>query len=134
MRSVAGIAIREGKVFVARRMPGGQIGLRWEFPGGKLEPGENGADAVRREFHEEFGLEVSPGRILGSTEFTHQGGDVELIALLVGFIGEPETLAEHGECRWVDSRELAALDLADSDRALLGLVVPLLGDGGVEKA
>lgn len=127
MPSVAGIALRDGKVFVARRRPGGQIGGRWEFPGGKLEPLESATEAARREFGEEFGLTVSVGRTLGSTSVECGGRTLELVAVLVDFEGEPPELAEHDGYMWVDAAGLSGLDLAESDRSLLGLVLPLLG-------
>lgn len=126
MPSVAGIAVRDSKVFVARRMPGGQIGGRWEFPGGKLEAGETAPQAARREFMEEFALDVAAGRILGSRRVECGGRSLELIAVLVDFDGEPLALAEHEGYLWADAESLTSLDLAESDRGILDLVLPLL--------
>jgi 8-oxo-dGTP diphosphatase len=72
MNSVAGIAIEQGKVFIARRKPGGDLGEKWEFPGGKVEEGEADADALRREYFEEFGVAVETGPLLAHSEFFHQ--------------------------------------------------------------
>jgi len=126
MRSVAGVAIRGNRVFVARRVAGGAMGGKWEFPGGKLEQGEQDADAVIREFDEEFGLSVTVGAMIGQSAFQNNGKTYELTALLISFSGEPLDLREHDEVRWVVVAELEALDLSDSDRSLVPFVVPLL--------
>lgn len=127
MRSVAGVAIRGNRVFVARRSAGGAMGGKWEFPGGKLEPGERDADAAVREFDEEFGLSVAVGATIGRSAFQNNGKTYELTALLVSFSGEPLELREHDEICWVGAEELLSLDLSDSDRSLVPFVVPLLG-------
>lgn len=127
MRSIAGVAIRGDRVFVARRSAGGAMGGKWEFPGGKLEPGERDADAAVREFDEEFGLFVTVGATIGRSAFQNNGKTYELTALLVSFSGEPLELREHDEVRWVGAAELQTLDLSDSDRSLVPFVAPLLG-------
>jgi len=126
MRSIAGVAIRGDRVLVARRSAGGAMGGKWEFPGGKLEPGENDDEAAVREFDEEFGLTISVGATIGQSAFQNNGKHYELAALLVSFDGEPRELREHDEVRWVGAGELESLDLSDSDRSLLPFVVPLL--------
>lgn len=127
MRSVAGIAIRGDLVFVARRRPGGAMGGKWEFPGGKREPGESDAVAAEREFDEEFGLRVDVGATIGESSFENGGKRYELVAMLVSFAGEPAALREHDEVRWADASALASLDLSDSDRSLVPFIAPLLG-------
>ena len=102
------------------------MGGKWEFPGGKLEPGEQDSDAAIREFDEEFGLAVSVGATIGSSAFQNNGKTYELAALLVSFSGEPLELREHDEVRWVGASELQSLDLSDSDRSLVHFVLPLL--------
>jgi 8-oxo-dGTP diphosphatase len=126
MRSVAGISLRGVSVFVARRKPGGSMGGRWEFPGGKLEAGESYRDAVIREFREEFELEIVVGQAIGDSSFQNDGRRYELTAVLVDFDGEPGTLHEHDQYRWVAGEALGELDLADSDRSLLPFILPLL--------
>jgi len=126
MRSIAGVAIRGNRVFISRRLPGGAMGGKWEFPGGKLEPGEQDADAAIREFDEEFGLKISVGATIGLSAFQNNGKTYELAALLVSFCGEPLELREHDEVRWVGASELQSLDLSDSDRSLVPFVLPLL--------
>lgn len=102
------------------------MGGKWEFPGGKVEPGETDAQAVQREYLEEFGIVVAAGATLGESSFVNGGKHYELAAVLVYFDGEPVSLYEHDEYRWVDETELGNLDLAASDSSLVPFVVPLL--------
>ena len=126
MRSLAGIALRDGRVFVARRKPGGDMGLKWEFPGGKAEPGEDDQRTLAREWDEEFGTAARALRPLGASGFEHGGRRYELAAWLIELDGEPSELREHVEAAWVGRDRLESLDLADSDRSLLPFVLPLL--------
>ena len=57
-RSVACVDYRNGKILIARRKDGGDMGNRWEFPGGKIEEGEDFITAIKREMMEEFGCGV----------------------------------------------------------------------------
>ena len=102
------------------------MGGKWEFPGGKGEEGERDQDTALREFDEEFGLSILAGAVIGESSFANNGKTYELAAILVSFEGEPAFLREHMECRWVGAQEIADLDLADSDRSLLAIVLPLL--------
>lgn len=123
---MAAVLYSEGRVFAARRLPGGDLGGKWELPGGKTEAGESDAEALAREFLEEFGSRIRVLRFLGETIFEHRGRTRSLAAYLVELEdGEKPELREHSECRWLDPAELAGLDLADSDRKLLPLIAVL---------
>jgi len=126
-RSVAGVLIFDGRVFVAKRGPSGSFGGCWEFPGGKVEPGESDEEAILREFDEEFGIEVRATRLLGEILFPHNGRDRVLAAWLIEVppFRHPRMI-EHEELAWAGFDELEALRLVDSDRRLLDFVLPLL--------
>ena len=117
-RSVAGIALEGGKFFIARRLPGGDLGEKWEFPGGKVEAGESDEDALIREYDEEFKVAIKPGVLLGSVSFDHHGTTHTLRAYRIYFSGKDFTLREHTEWRWAGLGEMEKLDFADSDRKL----------------
>ncbi|MCK5736965.1 MAG: NUDIX domain-containing protein, partial [Spirochaetaceae bacterium] len=106
--SVAGIAWRDGNILLMRRLPGGSIGGLWEFPGGKVEEGEQPPDALSREWMEETGLNVSVGDELARGGFLHNGQSFTLIAfsvVLPSDDSEPE-LIEHDSYRWVSPEKL----------------------------
>lgn len=131
--SVAGIAAEGGRVFIARRVEGGDLGGKWEFPGGKVEEGESDREALIREFREEFGVDIQTGPMLGSAVFTHHGKDRLLRAYRVFFSSPDITLLEHTEYRWADLDEIRRLDFAGSDLLLLpALEVSLGGEARVQ--
>jgi 8-oxo-dGTP diphosphatase len=130
--SVAGIAVRGDKLFIARRVPGGELGGKWEFPGGKVEEGETGAEALVREFQEEFRAEVTVGSQMAASSFEHRGVTRELRAYLITFKDFDFTLTEHSAWKWADLAEIEKLDFAGSDRKLFpALKVYLDGNSGV---
>jgi 8-oxo-dGTP diphosphatase len=121
--SVAGIALRGDKFFIARRLPGGSLGDKWEFPGGKAEAGEEAEAALVREFREEFSLPVRVGEELGRSRFLHKGIERTLRAYRIYFDPDdpanPPVLTDHVEWRWAPLAEIEGLDFAPSDLSLL---------------
>ncbi len=119
-RSVAGVAFDdEGRVLIGKRKSGGSLSQKWEFPGGKLEPGEEPEHALRREFLEELGVDIAVGPCAASAEFSHNGTPFTLEAYVVTLQSHRFQLREHETVAWVESERLEQYDLADSDRQLL---------------
>ncbi|MDR0376232.1 MAG: (deoxy)nucleoside triphosphate pyrophosphohydrolase [Spirochaetaceae bacterium] len=125
--SVAGVAVENGKVFIARRVPGGGLGGKWEFPGGKVEAGESDEAALIREFQEEFAVTVRPGPFLGSASFEHRGETRVLRAYRVYLESRDFILSEHTAWDWVFPETIAGLDFAGSDMKLLPELAQHLG-------
>ena len=82
--SVACIVILNKKILIAHRMNVGQMGGRWEFPGGKQEAGETDEQTVIRECGEEFGIAVSVGEKVTESSFVHNGQKVLLHVIATG--------------------------------------------------
>ena len=105
----AGILFRDGKVLLAQRASGTYAG-KWEFPGGKLEPGETPEEALRRELREELGIEVRVGRKAYSGDLL-----VTLLAFECTLLsGEPRALV-HRALAWVAPDDLLSYDLLAPD-------------------
>jgi mutator protein MutT len=114
MRVIAAVICRGDKLLVCQRPKHKRHGGLWEFPGGKVEPGETDESAARRELHEELGIEVNR---VAEVEFAIADPNSSfLIAFApVDISGEP-TCHEHDALAWCTTEELASLDLAPSDR------------------
>ncbi len=116
MRQVAAAILeRDGRVLVARRAPGQAMAGAWEFPGGKLEPGETPAACMVRELHEELGITVSAGDELMRVVHRYPGGAIELIAIRAALISGEIAPTVHDAVRWVAPADLPALDLLPAD-------------------
>jgi 8-oxo-dGTP diphosphatase len=106
------------KILLALRKAGKHMGPKWEFPGGKVDPGEDPKQALRRELEEEFSIEAEIGEYLGSARFRENRLDLEILLYRVGSIAGDFLLREHETIRWVEPAQVEAYDLVDSDRKL----------------
>ena len=117
--SIACIAVDKHDVLVAHRNPVGQMGGRWEFPGGKVEKDETDVEAVIREFSEEFGVTVKVGARIAVSTFEHNNEVVQLHAYRVFVPHKGKIfkyhLTEHSEYKWVHIDEIKQLNFVDSD-------------------
>lgn len=110
---------RAGRVLLARRPEGKALGGKWEFPGGKVDPGESSERCLQREIEEELGCRVEVGQALSPVVHSYPGGCIELIPFRCTVLsGEPEAL-EHAEITWLEPRDLLEMDLADADEPIL---------------
>ena len=105
-----------GRVLIAQRPQGKHQAGRWEFPGGKVAPGESEAAALARELREELGIEVTASRPFMRLEHSYADRSVELSMWIVErFAGAPRSL-ENQELRWVAPADLGQADLLEADR------------------
>jgi mutator protein MutT len=107
-RKVIGAAViwRDGKILIDRRKPGGAMGGLWEFPGGKVEPGETISDCILREIREELGITIAVGEPLITIEHGYPTFTVVLHVHHCQHVeGEPQTI-ECDEIRYVTVDEL----------------------------
>ena len=119
----AAILRRDGKILICQRKEGGNCSLLWEFPGGKVEEGETGEQAVAREVREELGVRLSTTWYLDTIEYDypdfHLSMDVFVSELAPG---EEPRLLEHREGRWLDRAELGDVDWLPADLSLIDRV------------
>ena len=126
MLVVAAAIVRAGRVLAAQRSYPAELADCWEFPGGKLEPGEKPTAALVREIHEELGVDVAVHERLGD--------DVPLqlpkpvpgrLRLYRCSLSAPDAMPlarEHARLRWVGARDLDGLGWLGTNRQLLPLV------------
>ncbi|MFJ4838700.1 (deoxy)nucleoside triphosphate pyrophosphohydrolase [Streptomyces sp. NPDC088746] len=112
---VAGAVCDGGRLLAARRSAPPELAGRWELPGGKLERGESGEQALVRELREELGVEAEPlERIPG--EWPLKPGLVLQVWTVRLLSGEPTPLEDHDELRWLAPEETDSVDWLDQDR------------------
>jgi len=117
---VAALIVRDGKVLICQRAQDQPMALKWEFPGGKVEPGEEEPAALHRELQEELGISATIEEKVTSVQHHYRkGGAVELHFYRVQeYEGEMENRIFE-QIRWVDRRDLPQFDFLAADRDLI---------------
>ena len=111
-----------GRVLAAKRPPHKSLGDLWEFPGGKIDPGESPEAALRRELREELALDVGPLDPMPPRIHRYPFGTIRLWPLRARANGAAHpalTLHEHTEIRWVGAADARQLDWAPADVPVL---------------
>ena len=112
---VAGLIVDGPRVLITQRRADQPLALQWEFPGGKIEPGESPHEALVREIREELLCRISAGGLVDTTTHEYEFGVVTLTTYYAAIVdGEPR-LTEHAYLRWVPFAELQLLDWAPAD-------------------
>jgi mutator protein MutT len=109
----------DGRVLIAQRPPGKQFAGSWEFPGGKLEPGETRRQGLARELREELGIRIGQPRPLIRVRHAYPFGNVLIDMWVVrSYSGEPRGL-DGQQLRWYTQDELATAELLPADRPIV---------------
>jgi 8-oxo-dGTP diphosphatase len=125
---VAAVMVRDGRVLACRRAAHKPGAGTWEFPGGKVEPGERPEEALAREIREELGIDVTVGALVDRSEVPVGDRVIDLACYLADPVGPlPTTSTDHDELRWVPVAELGTLAWSAPD---LPAVARLIRDGG----
>ncbi|OGS61956.1 MAG: NUDIX hydrolase [Elusimicrobia bacterium RIFOXYB2_FULL_62_6] len=123
MRQVSAAVIRKnGRILIARRKAGDALAGKWEFPGGKLEPGETPEDCLKRELTEEFGIETEIGKFICSSKFEYKHLAMELLVYSVSHIAGDFIPADHDKIEWVRPEDLGDYDFAGADIPVVKLL------------
>ena len=115
---VAAVIERDGRFLLTLRPAGTHLADHWEFPGGKCEPHESHAEALRRELHEELDLAADVGALEFAATHTYPERTVTLHFYRCTFVGEPRAMMGQ-EMRWVARADLARLPFPEADRDLI---------------
>lgn len=127
---VVGAAIAsDGRCLVAQRGPRQNLAGKWEFPGGKIEPGESPEAALEREIEEELGLTIHVGHALGKAEVMAGERRVVLEIYAASILAGTFELREHAQAVWASADELAAFDWAEADVPIVPPVAAWLRAG-----
>lgn len=111
----AAIIQKDGNILIAQRGRNKSQGLKWEFPGGKLEDNETAEESLVREIKEELNIDIEVGERVGENIFEYPSGKIKLIAFYADWKSGDLKLLEHEKVKWVKASELKTFDFAPAD-------------------
>ena len=123
---VAAIIRKGDKVFSTQRGYGDWKDW-WEFPGGKMEPGETPEEALVREIREELSTEISVDKFLHTVEYDYPQFHLTMHCYLCSLLNDALHLNEHEAARWLSAAELRSVRWLPADEALLPMILEELG-------
>ena len=119
-RVVAGLIVKDGKLLVCQRTRHQTMPLKWEFPGGKIEEGEQPRDALRRELEEELGILATVGDEVRRIQHEYpNGGMVELRFFIVRAYQRELENRIFKDMQWADPKDLPKFDFLEADVLLV---------------
>ena len=125
---VAAVVRRGGLILVTRRHGHAERGGQWEFPGGKVEPGEGEGEALVREIREELDCAVSVGELLARTTHRYPDLEVELAFFACALLpGSEPRLVGAAAMEWAEPGRLTTYDFCEADRLVLPVLLGIAG-------
>ena len=116
--------MRRDRVLIAQRPAGKHLALKWEFPGGKVEPGEDPAAALVREIEEELGCRIDVCERWPAVVHRYERGEIELTPFVCSLNAESVEPHphEHAAIEWAEVAELRSFDLAEADLPIVAML------------
>ena len=121
MKVVCAVIEKDGRIFATQRGYG-DYKDGWEFPGGKVEPGETPEEALRREIREELETEIRVEKYLDTVEYDYPAFHLSMRCYLCGIVSGSLELKEHEDARWLDIETLETVDWLPADLLLLPIL------------
>lgn len=122
---VAAIIIKDGEVFATQRGYG-EWQDWWEFPGGKIEPGECPQDALVREIREELDAEIEVGELLETVEWDYPNFHLTMHCFLCSLLSDSVHLNEHEAATWLTRETLRSVRWLPADEGVIPLIEELV--------
>ena len=122
VKVTAAILEKDGKFLVAQRKCSDPLCGKWEFPGGKIEPGETPEQCLGRELKEEFDIDVTVGERVGSNVHHYDHISIELMAYRASWVSGTIRMNDHKAYRWVTVDQLTECDFAPADIPLVEML------------
>ena len=122
---VAAIIIKDAQVFATQRGYGEWKGW-WEFPGGKMEPGESPQEALKREIREELEAEITVGQLLETVEWDYPAFHLTMHCFVCSLISEDMHLNEHEAAAWLTKETLHTVKWLPADEGLIPKIASIL--------
>ena len=122
---VAAIIINDGQVFATQRGYG-EWKDWWEFPGGKMEPGESPQEALKREIREELEAEITVGQLLETVEWDYPAFHLTMHGFVCSLISKDMRLNEHEAAAWLTKETLHTVKWLPADEGLIPMIAAIL--------
>lgn len=122
---VASIIVKDGRIFATQRGYGEWKGW-WEFPGGKVEPGETPEDALVREIREELATEIRVGSHVTTVEWDCPAFHLSMRCYLCSVVSGELTLLEHESAAWLDREHLRSVQWLPADEQIIDCIESLI--------
>lgn len=119
----AAVIEKDGKILLAQRKAGDALAGKWEFPGGKIEPGETPEACLRRELMEEFGVDTKIGEFICASKFEYKHMPIELLAYRAEHLSGEFKLNDHDRIEWVAPADLVKYDFCSADIPVVELLL-----------
>lgn len=116
---VAAAIIKKGDMIFATQRGYGEFKDGWEFPGGKLEPGETAETAILREIKEELDADIKVCQLFETVEYDYPKFHLTMHCFICELISEDMVLKEHEDARWLGRSELDSVDWLPADKGLI---------------
>lgn len=117
IRVVAAMVSRDGRYLITQRRPTAVLPLKWEFPGGRVEAGENDQEALRRELLERLDAEISVGQLIPFVSHRYEHYTVELYLYECTLVSDRVSAKAVNDARWVTSKDFDDYDFTPADEA-----------------
>ncbi|MBO7562229.1 MAG: (deoxy)nucleoside triphosphate pyrophosphohydrolase [Bacteroidales bacterium] len=122
---VAAVIVKDGRIFATQRGYGDFKDF-WEFPGGKIEPGESPEDALKREIKEELDADISVDSFLQTVEYDYPKFHLILHCFLCRLKNDTLHLLEHESARWLSANELDSVEWLPADLSIIHIIRQVL--------
>ena len=134
MKTVKVVAaiIREGDKVFATQRGYGDYKDGWEFPGGKIEPGESPEQALAREIKEELDTDIAVGDYLTTIEYDYPGFHLSMQCYWCRIVDGMPVLKEHEAARWLDADHIDSVDWLPADLTIVDLIKDKMANQGAE--
>ena len=120
----AAIIVKDNKVFATQRGYG-EFKDGWEFPGGKLEPGESAREALAREIREELDVDIRVEKLLETVEYDYPEFHLTMHCFICELLSEEIVLKEHEDARWLKKEELDSVGWLPADVGVISKIFEL---------
>jgi 8-oxo-dGTP diphosphatase len=133
IRVVAAVIQQDGKYLITQRRENASLPLLWEFPGGRVEPGESDLEALQREFKERLGATLEVGKPVAFRRHDYEGYSVELVLYEARLATQDLEVKRVKEYRWVAADEFGQYPFPPADRASMDDFQLFVGAGKPRK-